>query len=248
MTWDITITLAARSLWGARPGHLRPVQIVADLMSPIIYDEAEPLMLDGALQSAVVRLVTGMEPSDAFLDHVGPSDIPIPIGVGLVHNLAVPRVSQAFFGTPPIPAIRTVRKSTDVDALGLDEVKTAFGPYKSHLIPKAGVIAPWVCWYALADVERLRGLLPNVLFLGRSRRQGMGAVVSWAVAEIDEDWSWEFAGNPTRPLPAATGPVVGFRAPHWHPDNRTPCSLHNPAGPRPPIDGCALEPVAQLMF
>ncbi len=238
--------------WKARADKLKPVAITAELMSPIACDEALPLMLDGALQHAVIVLATGCEPSDLFAGFVGQAEIPIPVAEETVfvegRAFIVPRCSQAFFAAPPIPTVRMVKRTSDVEAMGLPTVNMSFGEYKSHLLPMASVVTPWATWYALADVERLTEVLRHVLAVGRTRSHMMGSVSSWSIDELDEDWSWEYHGNPTRPMPAKTGPRMGFRAPYWLPANSTTCRIHNPRSARPPFDGRAVAPAALMTF
>lgn len=238
--------------WMARPDRLTPVAITAELMSPIACDEAMPLMLDGALQHAVIVMATGCEPSDLFAGFVGQVEIPIPIAEEAVFvdglQFRVPRCSQAFFSAPTIPTVRMVRRTSDVEAMGVSTVNISFGEYKSHLLPMASIVTPWATWYAMADVERLMEVLPHVLAIGRTRSHMMGAVSSWSIDELAEDWSWEYHGNPTRPLPARTGPRMGFRAPYWLPANATTCRVHNPRSARPPFDGREVAPAALMTF
>ena len=238
--------------WKGRPERAKPVAITAELMAPIACDEALPLMLDGALQHAVIVLATGDEPSDLFAGFTGSVEIPIPLVEERVtvggKSFLVPRCSQAFFAAPPIPAVRVVKRTSDVESLGLGAVNISYGEHKSHLLPMASIIAPWVTWYALADVERLEEVLPHVLAIGRSRSHMMGGVARWAIDELDEDWSWEYRGNPMRPLPATSGPKMGFRAPYWLPTNATTCRIHNPRAARPPFDGREIAPAALMEF
>lgn len=226
----------AGAYWSCRSDRAEPLRIVAELFEPILYDVAEPLMLDGALQHASIVLTTGEQPSDVFHGWTGgPVEIPIPIAEVEQLGERFPALSQGFYEAPALPVVRMTRKSSDAEALGVDVLNISFGPFKSHLLPKVGVVAPRVTWFARGDAERLEALLPHVLHIGRSRSQGLGAVLRWSVERVSFDASLEWQGNPTRPLPAARGPVMGIRAPHWLRANQRPCLTHDPRGARPPL-------------
>lgn len=215
--------------------RVRSVRIVAELCSPVACDPGRPLMIDGAIQHAIIEDATDCDPHDLFAGWRGPTPrIWTPVLEVEVNGLLVPSISQAFWLTDPYESMRTCRQTVDVEKLGLARVVTAFGRWKSHVIEKSVLVGAWVCWYARADVEGLRALLPRLATIGRSPNQGLGAVARWWLEETPEDWSLRCEGNPTRPIPDGCGPVVGYRAPYWHRENKARCQLPDPDLEMPP--------------
>lgn len=218
----------ARDQW--LPREDRAMRVTAVMRSPVAFDRSDGLRLDGALSFAMVALVTGLPPREAFAglrldDWV---DLPIPIVDTESAGWRVARCSDAMLPPVATEGLRRRRRKTHVDTLGVAKVMTNGGPWKALDIPTPTVSTPVLSWCLRGDRARLEALLRETLALGRGRAGGLGEVIGWDVEDVADDWSTERDGMPTRPLPVdgtedalarypgAVVRVTSVRAPYWH--------------------------------
>lgn len=237
----------AEHLFAARPTHVTPLRLRAWLSSPVALDPADPLTLEGLLQTTMILLVTGRLPDDVFSAHRGPTPT-LPIPLAEVRRAGT-WVHAASVGRPPEGAtwgVRYLRKRARVDHLpiprGRGVIHTNGGPLKSTQIPMQVRHSPCVDFHVQGDRERLDVLLPDALALGRGRAGGLGHIWGWEVAPDPEDRALVYQGVPQRPLPVESPEsadaefVMGTfdlrettcRAPYWHQGSRTLCAVGLP--------------------
>lgn len=168
---------------------------------------------------------TRRAPGDVFAGFDGAVDIPIPIEHIMVEGESIACASWAV--PPPIAleSVRWVRKRARAEALGLDRVLIAGGPYKSLNIPHATLATPYLDFYVRGDRELLAELLPDACAIGKGNSIGFGTVFAWDVQCDEDDRSvWRNAA-PQRALPAAVRSQCRegtyqaregtLRAPYW---------------------------------
>ncbi|HEX6940912.1 MAG TPA: hypothetical protein VF158_15955 [Longimicrobiales bacterium] len=230
----------ARERWApASPEHLR---LRAWLAAPVAWDLYDPLMIEGALQYAVVVRETGRMPDDVFagcpLDApLEDTDIQIPIADSEVPGCPIP-IALASAGWPSADATASVRwrrRRVRAEKLGATIVNASVGETKATNLPAPVVIAYWIDWWVMGDRRLLEDLLRDVHTIGGKRSGGLGQVQGWEIAPANP-WSWFGPGGRLmRPLPAhfelarrssrhdiREGTV---RAPYWHPRTRMLCCV-----------------------
>ncbi len=203
MTWDrdnaAWLERAAR--WA--PRSVDPLRLRVWLSSPLAWDGATAITIEGALQFAVVCRETGRMPDDVF--NGAPRDvmIPLPIPVADVTIAGLP-IACASWGIAPACAVESIRwrrKRTRAESLGLDKVLIKGGAYKALNIPVGALVAPWLDFYVRGDRGLLTDLFRDVQGLGRDSTRGMGTVLGVEIASDHDDRSLIYRGAPQRALP-----------------------------------------------
>lgn len=235
---------AAQAQWA--PTSSEPCRIRLWLGAPVAWDGYTAVCLEGALQWAVIMLMTGMAPDHVY-SGIGRGWCPPPIPIDhleLTDVDGVPRTIARCSVAQPAPVahetMRFRRKRARVEPLGIPgTIVTAGGWAKSLNIPVPTLTTPWLDFYAVADISRLRELLPHAPGLGRDTKRALGVPVGWEVSPMTEDRSLAYDARPMRVLPimpaghpfsperfaAGTFDVRehGTHAPYWHQASRARC-------------------------
>lgn len=243
---------SAAAHWTARGEAAQPIRVRAWLGAPVAWDGYTPVCLEGALQYAVIVLEARQAPDEAYAG-IGAGWCPPPIPIAettVVDDEGRPwRIARCSVAQPAPLAHETKRirrKRTRADALSGDAiVNTAGGWPKALNIPIPTLTTPWLDFYAMADVERLRALLADTPGLARDAKRGLGTVVGWEVDIIEADWSIRRNAVLMRVLPrcgageldvANFDPCTydvresGTYAPYWHKASRTTCIVPRLSG------------------
>lgn len=224
------------------PRHPEPIRVRGWFSSPVAWDGYDPLMLEGALQYAVVVRETGRAPDDVYSDcplscPLSDAGIQIPISDQLVGGSEFPiaMASGAWFSPDATPTVRWRRRRLRAEYYARATVKAAQGDTKACNLPSATVTALFADWYVCGDRERMTELLQDVTHIGGHRGGGLGLMKGWEVEGTDRAW-WFFGpgGRLMRTMPLADGeptPPLSdprestLRAPYWHPRTRCLCAV-----------------------
>lgn len=240
--------LADNASWLARAERWRPrvveaLRLRVWLSSPIAWDGYDPIMIDGALQFAVVMAETGRLPDDVFagFDEGTNVDIPIPIEDVVIDGR---KVACASIGIPPRIAVETMRwrrKRVRAEQMGVDKLLISGGSFKALNLPIGTLSTPWLDFYVRGDRALILRLLDDLPSLGRDASRGLGTVLGIEVDEDPEDRSLLYRGRPQRCLPVVMdggdydvrsyvpdsfeAREAGVRAPYWHARNRAEAAV-----------------------
>jgi CRISPR type IV-associated protein Csf3 len=209
-----------------------PLHITAYLQTPVVSDASLPL--DGILHYLVHR--------DAY----GHQDATLPGAATDVKHVNAPLLIKRR-GQPTWYYAASWAQWSGSVALGTDHWTKRFdakhsdmvnfsgkrgkviveqGAYKAYHMPVFVRHAVQVSWYAVGNGAEIRRLLRYATHIGKKTAQGYGAVLRWEVEPWHEDWSERSPqGRLMRPIPAASGPLVGYRPSYWLPKNQAPCMV-----------------------
>lgn len=103
------------------------------------------------------------------------------------------------------------------------------GRYRSYHMPVFGLLALYVDWYVVGNLDAVRDLLSDVWALGKKTVQGWGRAYRWDVDPWPEDWSVWRGDRLMRAIPHEGGPVpldlrlTGYRPSYWLQENQALC-------------------------
>lgn len=229
----------AHEHWSART--VAPLRVRGWLSSPMGWNQFDPIMLEGALQHAVLRRVTGKMPDELFIGSPPRTnvDIRVPIEDVDIAGFTIARSSCAWPWPEHAEGTRMRNKRARLDAFGEGRITLSGGMYKSLRIPTPTLVTPVVDFFVRGDRAMIEDLLVDVPGIGRDVARGVGVVETWEVTDDSLDRSLVFRGRPMRPLPLVTEGgaydmksfVPGsfelkegtLRAPYWRDHLRVPC-------------------------
>jgi hypothetical protein len=209
------------------------LMVRAWLYSPISFDVIGRMPLDDILCVAVLRH------AGIHIDDLGPMDprpvqIPAPLQIRWISDDWYYATSQASF-LDPIEVVRSKRKHfKDSRFVAPSVVDTRSGKFRSYDLKTQAVSSPFVQWDVCGSRHWLKQLLPLIGSLGKGRNTGLGTVLSWEIAETDQD-PCVIDGVPRRAIPCRDGNVSAyqsgsfalahrtFRPPYVWPGGRTQC-------------------------
>jgi len=220
----------------------QPLQITANLRSPVVADEWLPL--DGLLLYQSVRRDLG--PRDVTIS--GASTLAQPKGeklrggrlpIKIVHAKDwYYRCSWAEWG-PHVDGIDYWNKRFDMAYSHLVNfggrrgvVNHKAAKYKAYHMPIYYRSALWVRWYCVGDKDKIERLLSTMTHIGKKTAQGWGRIIlPWRVESVDEDWSIWKDGELMRGIPIYHKPRdysgrranYGIRPSYW--DHRNQMEL-----------------------
>lgn len=202
-----------------------PLTVTARLDTLSVGLGRRPLMLDGPLAWAYSQraLSTGEQLEPITEAHA--MDFPLPLERVDVAGTWVWATSQADLDIAAHAAIQ-VRRKPATQAMARYSTDRAhhsgLGPYKARDATLPAEIVLTATWHVLCtDRGDLEDLLRMVTHLGARHRNGQGHVATWDIDEGEDVDAWR-----RRPMPSQSGPVMGIRAPYWHPSRRSPCLTH----------------------
>lgn len=127
---------------------------------------------------------------------------------------------------------RNVRRKVEVGEMARrgcgGKLNTAGGtPIKHWDLPYPARLAEELTWWAVGDVDAVRGMLAEVHHVGKVHNHGAGEVLEWIVEPCEEDRSCVWDGRVMRALPATCADgsgatiegvrrLAGVRPPYWH--------------------------------
>jgi len=202
----------------------RPLQITAELRTPVITDEWLPF--DGMLYHQAMReRWGGLVLTWPGANNNGAQPVRLPLkkcGVGEEWYYA------ASFAQPRqwwvVEGIDHWAKRFDqslVSLLARDGkrcvLNTRSGRYKLYHMPVFYRCALRVQWYVVGSQRRIKELLCTLTNIGKKGSQGWGRVSAWHVEPCAEDWSEVRDGQLTRALPVteATQRGLPFELAHY---------------------------------
>ena len=129
----------------------------------------------------------------------------------------------------PVPEVVGRRELGDDEPIGMSSLR------RSGRLPQETIAIVWLVGFFLwvlmlygsalvlrtTSLHDLEDLLRMVTHLGARHRNGQGHVATWDIDEGGDVDAWR-----RRPMPSQAGPVMGIRAPYWHPSRRSPCLTH----------------------
>ena len=207
------------------------LQITAHLRGPISLP-AGPMALDALLMAAVCA----RDSIPPILDG-DPMEIPIP--VERERGIYLASFSVAAFETHALRYVNRRHPIEQEQTIGSPKTKRitlTTGPTKSYRIPTetGHVEHDRLDWYCIGEREAIADLLALVLYLGKKRSVGNGAVARWTAAP-HEGWPGFPVvrdGKPLRPLPLDWPGLVepetatrGMVPPYWHHSTRQLCAV-----------------------
>ncbi|MGH8018660.1 MAG: hypothetical protein ACREIA_10260 [Opitutaceae bacterium] len=204
---------------------LRPIKVTFHLDGTgLYYDPAEPLMLDGILCAAVVRWHAHGEPPAR---DEAPVEIPLPLARWKRGGAWGWHASALFPDGATAESLIHWRKRFRQDRVEITtgSPNLANGVYRDWNMPLPLLLAPRMAGYAVGDAHRIRHELKrSIRYLGKKRAHGRGHVTAVEVEIIDQDFSIEKDGRPTRWMPDPAGTrMVRTRAPYWNLHDRHLC-------------------------
>ena len=203
MSWesDNAGWLARAARWA--PRKVEPLRLRVWLSSPLAWDGATAITIEGPLQFAVICRETGRLPDDVF--NGAPMDRMLPVAIPIEDvTIGDHLIACASWGIAPTIAVESVRwrrKRARADSLGLDKVLIKGGPYKSLNIPVGTLVSPWLDFYVRGDRALLTDLCRDVQGLGRDSTRGMGTVIGVEITNDPDDRSLLYRGAPQRAIP-----------------------------------------------
>lgn len=221
-------------------GGWTPLRIVARLDEPLVADLHRPLHLDGPL--AWCAYLEWVEAAGRRPPPIRTAESPPDWDLGLATWTAPPSGpvldgralgadgqawGYACSGHTPVPAAHTavaVRRKPQETAHGRYTAERRYhlgaGPYKARDTVHPAAWIGDITWWALGERARVEQLLGRLTHVGRLARHGYGRVQRIEVAEDHDRDGWR-----ARAMPAAGGPVEGYRAPYHHATRRMPCRV-----------------------
>lgn len=213
----------AREQWAPRASA--PFRVRVWLSSPIAWS-SYGVQLDGFLQRLVVERETGLPADDVFAEIPREVEVDIPIPVTDVMVAGLP-IACCSWGMPPriaIESLRWRRKRARLDAISGARITVAGGPYKSHNIPVATLVTPYLDFHLVGDLERVRDLLGEAHAMARGYASGVGRILGLEYGADPAVRALVWEGQPMRSLPLGEGmpaledPLVAevsTRGPYW---------------------------------
>lgn len=193
----------ARAALRWSPKNVEPLKLRVWLSSPLAFDGATAITIEGPLQFAVICRETGRLPDDVF--HGAPRDGLIPIAIPIEDvEIGDHTIACASWGIAPpiaVEAVRWRRKRARAEFCGQAKVLIKGGPFKALNIPVGALVTPWLDFYVRGDRALLTDLCRDVQGLGRDSTKGMGTVLGVEITSDPEDRSLLFGGAPQRALP-----------------------------------------------
>lgn len=193
--------LARAERW--RPRTVSPLRVRAWFSAPVVWDDRDPITLEGPLQFVVVVRETGRLPDDVFdgIERDGVVEIPIP-----VEDVAIDGrpIACASWGFPPwcaVPSVRWRRKRARAEAYNVTRLQVAGGWAKNLNIPVGTLTTPYLDFYVRGDRAQIEDLLRDMGGLGRDSTRGLGTVLGYEVTPDPDDRSLLFQGGPQRAIP-----------------------------------------------
>jgi hypothetical protein len=187
--------------WSSR--HVEPLKLRVWLSSPLAWDGATAITIEGPLQFAVICRETGRLPDDVF--NGAPMDRMIPIAIPIadvtIGEFTIACASWGIASSIAVEAVRWRRKRARAESYGLDKVLIKGGAYKSLNIPVGTLVTPWLDFYVRGDRALLTDLCRDVQGLGRDSTKGMGTVLGIEIIPDPDDRSLLHNGAPQRALP-----------------------------------------------
>ncbi len=113
---------------------------------------------------------------------------------------------------------------------GKRKISKASGYFKDYMIQHIYIPSRTVFFYVCGDKEVLSPLCRLIVSLGDNTRVGWGAVRSFTIEVMDEDWSIVKDGIAMRPIPehlleyTSEKIALGWRPPYWAPENTAICA------------------------
>ena len=223
----------ARAEWS--PDVEEPFQVRVWFSSPVAWNR-DGIQLDGYLQRLVVERTTGEAADDVFAEAPRGVDADITIPVRHV-SMGGHSIACASWGWPPditFESLRWRRRRTRVDVLGLDKVVVAGGAYKSTNIPLQTLTTPWLDFFLIGDLAKVRDLLTDACGIGRGYSAGYGTILGMEYSPDPEGRALVWNRRPMRSLPLGDGcpeldPTLvdekPTRAPYWAARNLALCAL-----------------------
>lgn len=98
------------------------------------------------------------------------------------------------------------------------------------------IVTPDVRWICIGDLEKIKGLLGDLSFIGKKRAQGFGEVTGWSVETTDLNPLVDENGAPRRPIPKnmfdgdMSLPLqdLAWKPAYWNLENRAACFAPEP--------------------
>jgi len=186
------------------------------LSNPVVV--TEPIMLDSVLAWCAVNQAGGnFEACES-----------LPLEERENAGLAYWAASQFFFEWRPalpgqlakrIPVYALMRYGWNQKwVTSTTHLSPGSGQYKTFHDPIRLVHVPHAVAFGVGDIDRVRGLLGSLRFLGPKSRAGYGRIASCTVEPFPHDWSESVDDEATRPTPACAGQadgIAGYRPPYW---------------------------------
>ncbi len=215
------------------PRQVEPLRVRAWFKAPVVWDDRDPITLEGPLQFVVVVRETGRLPDDVFhgIERDGAVDIPIPLADEVIGDLPI---ACASWGMPPwiaVPSRRWRRKRPRAEAYNVTRLQVAGGWAKNLNIPVPTLVTPWLDFFVRGDRALIEELLRDMGGLGRDSTRGPATVLGYEVTSDPEDRSLRFEDRPQRAIPFVMdgGPwdprsyapdgfeerAMATRAPYW---------------------------------
>lgn len=216
-----------------------PIRIIADMMSRTVVSD-DGLHLDSLLMAAVAKR-DGLPPLLSQRQAIDAEPLQIPIALSPCGRYYL---ATSALGHVEARENRYVNRRFPLHesiALGDESFKRVMlssGACKGFRVPvESSHVDRWT-WYAVGDLEAVRGLVPLVTRLGKRRSVGEGLVRAWTVKEC-EPWAGAFPvldvdGMPLRNVPLDTpglsdryvARIGRLRPPYWlrHEEHEVACA------------------------
>lgn len=205
---------------------VKPIKVTFHLDgSGVLYNPAEPTMLDGILAWCLSAYhVSGHPPSR----NEEPSDIPIPLKKWHMKNGVWGWHASALFPEgQTAESLQFWRSRFREDRIELTSgsPNRTNGTYRDWQMPMPLTLCHKMVAYAVgnrSDVHKI--LRRGVSYIGKKTSMGKGRVVGIDVEWVDEDYSIRKDGKPMRWYPEEDGPkLVRPRPPYWSNVGRVRC-------------------------
>lgn len=206
-----------------------PLRITAWLQCGANGEKSFPF--DQILFHVAMRVAYGVEPAAVPLAALGRAPVRLPLAICNEGPQWYYAASHAQWSHSTADMTTYWHKRFDLSLVDLldpenkqQKVRVDAMRYKAYRMPQFLRHSLSLCWFVVGAADDIERLLRHVTHIGKKTAQGDGAILRWEVAPWPDDWSvWGPAGKLMRNIPAAHGPLMGFRPSYWDRSNQTHC-------------------------